>query len=524
MEKFIAFVRRVGVRGISVSVASALFVMSMPFAASALAGVASGVQEIFNTTSTKHPVTDTLSDIPAKERGSHKGREVAALGAVDKVQRGEYAFAIDHMRAIDGGVELFVRAWDKNGAPIGFGADGSVEIERFRVFNPPILVDDPKGAIIRTWTDEETGETMTRRLREDVREALVQTITHAISVKKEKFDGTSIEKGKIGNTTDIFYPDAGEGATSVDGWMETLYEIGTGPTWSTHTARTAADHTNDTGTLLSLQIVSDATGGDHWRQLSRGFLGFNTAPLGTDVVTSATMSVFGTTKQNGVGISPEPTFDVYTASPASNNVLVAEDFDQVGSVSQTTGNISLASWNTSGYNTWTLSSVGVGNINKTGVTNFSLRNNYDVANAAPNDSAWASTEVEGYAADQTGTANDPQLVVEHAAVTIPLAPTGLQASPVFSAIFNDPTLSDTAVAYQLQVHTYAANDGFGNLYWDSGKQTLGAPVANGQRTSNLLSTTTFAVGKTYSWRIRFWDETDSRGKWSTTTPLFMTAN
>src|SRR3990167_1069334 len=40
----------------------------------------------------------------------------------------------------------------------GFGADGSVEIERFRIYNPPILVDDPNGTIIREWTDEITKE------------------------------------------------------------------------------------------------------------------------------------------------------------------------------------------------------------------------------------------------------------------------------------------------------------------------------------------------------------------------------
>jgi hypothetical protein len=32
---------------------------------------------------------------------------------------------------------------------LGLGKDGSVEIERFRFFNPTILVDDPNGSVVR---------------------------------------------------------------------------------------------------------------------------------------------------------------------------------------------------------------------------------------------------------------------------------------------------------------------------------------------------------------------------------------
>jgi hypothetical protein len=40
-------------------------------------------------------------------------------------------------------IEILATASDKNG-PIGFGTEGRVEIERFRFFNPPTLIDDPK--------------------------------------------------------------------------------------------------------------------------------------------------------------------------------------------------------------------------------------------------------------------------------------------------------------------------------------------------------------------------------------------
>src|SRR3989304_1790351 len=65
--------------------------------------------------------------------------------------------------------------------PIGFGKDGSVETERFRFYNPPIMVDDPAGIIIRESTDME-GKITQRRLREDPAQAIKESLAHTIKV------------------------------------------------------------------------------------------------------------------------------------------------------------------------------------------------------------------------------------------------------------------------------------------------------------------------------------------------------
>lgn len=103
------------------------------------------------------------------------------------------------------GIELFAKAW-KGDKQLGFGKDGSVEIERFRIFNPPILVDDPNGDIVREWTDEKTGELKQRKLREDPIEAIRQTVAHNVKIVGK--ENAQIVIGKIGNTTSTFYPDA----------------------------------------------------------------------------------------------------------------------------------------------------------------------------------------------------------------------------------------------------------------------------------------------------------------------------
>ena len=106
------------------------------------------------------------------------------------------------------GIELFAKAW-KGGKQLGF-LDGTVEIERFRIYNPPVLVDDPNGDIIREWTDEETGELKQRKLKYDPTQAIKNSLAHTISLVAK--DGKDIIKGKVGNTTSTFYPAVGDGS------------------------------------------------------------------------------------------------------------------------------------------------------------------------------------------------------------------------------------------------------------------------------------------------------------------------
>src|SRR3989344_4431957 len=149
-------------------------------------------------------------------RASIKGKEISKIKELERTRRDKYEIEIVKMQSIRGGVIVFARAWE-NGVQIGFGSDGTVDIERFIIHNPPILVDDPNGEIIRTGTNSVTGEITERHLREDKLEALLQSLEHTISVKKEKFGPENIIAGKVGNTTSTFYPEAGSGVTAMDG-------------------------------------------------------------------------------------------------------------------------------------------------------------------------------------------------------------------------------------------------------------------------------------------------------------------
>jgi len=127
---------------------------------------------------------------------------------------------IVEVNTIDGGIEVFARAWN-DGNQIGFGEDGTVDIERFRIFNPPILVPDPLGDIVRVGADTDSSGIVypTCIFREDPEAALLESIKHTILVMKNKHDSSQIIVGRVGNTTSTFYPAAGA-ASPVDGGLE----------------------------------------------------------------------------------------------------------------------------------------------------------------------------------------------------------------------------------------------------------------------------------------------------------------
>lgn len=100
---------------------------------------------------------------------------------------------------------------------------------------------------------------------------------------------------------------------------------------------------------------------------------------------------------------------------------------------------------------------------------------------------------------------------------------GLHTESSFSAIYAAASSTAQATYYQLQIGTYSSSNNM-STYWDSGKQSLSSSTPVGMRTPLVTSTSTFSSGQTYFWRIKFWDQTNGAGRWSTSSPVFMIAN
>ena len=352
--------------------------------------------------------------IPNNEKASFKGREIAKIKTIAKQQLQDYFVEVVNMKAVDNGVELYARAWNLDGSQIGFGIDGSVDIERFVFINPPILVDDPNGTIVREWNDKITGLSQ-RTLREDPKEAILISLQHTIKVKQQKFRSENIIVGKIGNTTLTAYPQPSTGTAPIDGQTEKAYGLGSGVTFATlrGDAGGSVDNTGGAGdTLVGSDNVTDK-----YRLLYRFGSGFNTSSIGSDNVDTATLSFFSRPAGAGIGLG-DTNGQIVDFNPADGSLFAAGDHVSYGTTLFSDTSILISTMDASAaYYDFPLNASGIANINGAGNSYYGRRLQWDVENnftgtwASDNSSNWQS-----WAADDAGTTRDPKLVVEHSAV------------------------------------------------------------------------------------------------------------
>lgn len=247
------------------------------------------------------------------------------------------------------------------------------------------------------------------------------------------------------------YPDAGTGNTTIDGYCS----AGDGSTnvdWSALTGG-AGDSANDTGSNVYLFDIRCGDTSNKYTLLARALFTFDTSALTSGAtISGAVLSICGYAKADT--LSATGNCDIYTSAPASNNDLVAGDFDSLGTTSQTGSPIAYASLKDDGtYTDFTFNATGIGNISKTGISKFGTRNaNYDVANSAP---TWSSTRRNywlAHSADYEGTDYDPKLVITYSTTTaytaevtdtLAMVSSDTQAQALLSTIINNLVLSET---------------------------------------------------------------------------------
>ncbi len=215
-----------------------------------------------------------------------------------------------------------------------------------------------------------------------------------------------------------FYPDANPESTSVDGMVINNPGNNNGVTWATLTGGAGTSANDNSNTTECFRWKHDAVGTDKWYELSRSIFLFDTSSLPDGaVITSATLSLYGSYKNNDVGYygssMDEGSVNIYSASPAGNSALVAGDFDSIGSTNFSTS-IHYDNWNTSGYNIFVLNADGLANISTTGITGFGTMGNYDATGTLPpyysNQEQYA--RIGAYTAEQ-GENYAPKLVVTY---------------------------------------------------------------------------------------------------------------
>ena len=300
------------------------------------------------------------------------------------------------------GIQLYARAW-KNGKQLGFGKDGSVEIERFLVYDPIILVDDPNGDIVKEWTDID-GKIKQNKFREDPVEATKQDIAHTIGLVGK--ENTDITIGKIGSTVATFYPDADPESTSVDGYIDNS----TAESWASKRAGSGVDAYHDGATIIV--GFSCWPPSPNFNGLKRAIILFDTSALPDDAtISGTTMSIYGSYKEGGANWANDD-INIYTSTPNTNTTLIASDYSQLGSTAQCDTAITYDNYDNAGYNDFSFNATGIGNVSKTSISKFGVRTAYyDASNNDPGYIAYASLVFTCYSADNGS--NKPKLVVTY---------------------------------------------------------------------------------------------------------------
>lgn len=342
-------------------------------------------------------IKDRMKDVAKEERANFKSAEVVKKlkeGFYDVPYQGhDYRIELVRFSSIEGGVEVYARAWE-NGEQIGFG-DGSVDIERFRIFNPPILVPDGEELV----PTASSTPYRVPKYKEDPQQAVLLSLAQAISVKKEKHGPERIELLKVGRTTSTFRPDPNVESTSVDGWVEII------GVWATIRVAATGDTAADTTAGPSYAGTQANSPG---LELDRAFFLFDTSAItDTDVISSGTITL--TNGSNAESNADSITYHIVSSTPASNTAITTADLDQVGSVSF--GSLALSSVVDNAANNWTLNASGIAAITTTGVSKFAMLTSSDLNNSAPT----GVNRFDILYADASGTTNDPLLTVEHAA-------------------------------------------------------------------------------------------------------------
>lgn len=355
----------------------------------------------------------SLNGKNAQERAEIKANFIKDLDLNISYYNATYNLDIEvvGISKIDGGIQILAKAW-RDGQQLGF-VDGTVEIERFNIYNPPILVPDNAGSIVKSDIDPLTGDTVDRRFRLDPLQAIKDALAHSINVSGTP--SNTIVPGKVGNTTSTFYPDADPESASVDGWLRRGTAVNEAYSTIRSGAGTAAQPSIANATV---NIEASATT-NQWNTLDRTVVIFDTSSIpDTDTISAATLSIMGYSKVDNLSQTLNVTS--YTASSLTN--LVTGDFAVAnhGSTKFATG-VTVTAFSTSAYTDFTLNASGIANIDKdslsTGDTlsKFSFRFESDIDNSAP---TWVSTQqafVGFRLAETTGSTEDPVLTVTHAA-------------------------------------------------------------------------------------------------------------
>lgn len=156
-----------------------------------------------------------------------------------------------------------------------------------------------------------------------------------------------------------------------------------------------------------------------FQAFARAIMTFDASALTSGAtISAAEIDLYGTDKANPSGNASS--FDIVAVTPSANYNFATSDYN-IGNYGTTSfSNKAYASFNAtaSQYTACTLDANGIANISKTSISKFGVLHHWDFANSFGGDTSNSHYDRYGwYSADQSGTSNDPKLVVTYTITT-----------------------------------------------------------------------------------------------------------
>jgi len=209
----------------------------------------------------------------------------------------------------------------------------------------------------------------------------------------------------FGFSTLTAYPDASSGSTTCDG---VVARKNVDETFATIRAGAGTHVDNTTATDYPCGFIDSSTT-NQFVHLLRSIFTFDTST----VVPTISSTVFSIYVNNYVFTIGNDTNVIVDVSPTANNSFVAGDFNTFTTTTLSDGNIPDNTPTNNAYNSLTFNATGNSKVGA--ITKVGMRSGWDNANSFGG--SWVSVDSRStltiYYADQTGTSNDPKLVVTY---------------------------------------------------------------------------------------------------------------
>lgn len=224
----------------------------------------------------------------------------------------------------------------------------------------------------------------------------------------EAFKPAWMPQVSFGFDTLTAYPDPNPETSTVDGY---LYRT-TNTVWSSLRGATGVTGYGDNAASGSIVRLKSYTTTDYFATLYRSYLLFDTnTGSENSIISTATIYLYlCNTRATNLGNS---TIDIVSSNPSANTSLGSADFSYTRFGTTVFSDASISGLTLYTYTGFSLSSDGISNINKTGISKFGVRLGFDTDDLAPTWSSNVETKVGSYFADYSGTSTDPKIVIEY---------------------------------------------------------------------------------------------------------------